>query len=147
MTTGRINQVAFLHDVAARMPTPLRRHLPLPREGARRGNIEVRQCESERHSFVLRLSNTQANTRPRKSPSASCRQMHRIRESEQPTTRAATSLAKAKAERDAGFRVRRTPSEGCRQKGLTRLDASIARGNRCKSRPTATARINSGQHQ
>lgn len=33
------------------------------------------------------------------------------------------------------------------QKGLTRLDAFIAGGNRCKIRPAATTQNNSGQHQ
>ena len=105
MTTGRINQVAFLHDVETRLSPPV--------TSPWRQGSGGRQCGSERHSFEGQYK---GNTFEVLS-SISCRQMHCIRESEQPTTRAATSLGKAKAERDAGFRVRRAPGEGCRQKG------------------------------
>lgn len=53
--------------------------------------------------------------------------MHCIRESEQPTPRAATSQVHctAEAERDVGFEVRRAPREGCRQKGTDRRDSTL----------------------
>ena len=61
-----------------------------------------------------------------------------------PTTRPATSLGKAEAERDAGFGVRRAPNEGCRQKRTNETRRFHHVRYRCKNRSIAAARNTSG---
>lgn len=114
MTTGRINQVAFLHDVAAHMIAPAALQQDDSRHQINTGH--------ERHSFKQYAE----ATRSRDFPSISCRQMHRIQESEHQRRGPQQALERLKrnATRALGFVVH--PSKAADRKGLTRRDTSIA---------------------
>lgn len=119
MTTGRINQVAFLHDVAARMHANAVRHWS--------------NTGSERHSFEqwAKATRFEGLIMP---PNA----LHPRERA--PTTRPAMTTEDVKAERDAGYRVRCPPKDGCRQKGANGTRRFHRVRYRCKNRSIVTAR-------